>query len=38
LVSAGGLELAKAFQQIKNRSMRQSIVALVEELAQQSRK
>jgi|SRR5215510_13194353 len=38
LVSAGGLELAKAFQRIKSRGTRQSIVALVEELAQRTHK
>src|SRR5262245_7401516 len=38
LVSAGVLELAKAVQRIKSRGTRQSIVALVEELAQRTHK
>jgi transcriptional regulator with XRE-family HTH domain len=33
LVSAGGLDLAKGFQRIRNTATRRSIVALVEEMA-----
>jgi hypothetical protein len=38
LVSAGGLDLAIAFQRIGNAATRRSIVALVEELAERTRK